>query len=73
MKPVYWMMAVAALLSACGEKPQTLGGASKDESAFKGTGMAYVDSGWKQGDQASWESHLKARGQNSQNEYNKTH
>lgn len=72
MKYALWTVALAALLCACGEKPQTLGAATQDTSAYKGTGKAFVDAGWKQGDKASWESHLKARGQNSQNEYTKT-
>lgn len=72
MKYALWTVALAALLSACGEKPQTLGAVTQDTSAYKGTGKAFVDAGWKQGDKASWESHLKARGQNSQNEYTKT-
>ena len=46
--------------------------AKQDAPAYSGTGKPYVDAGWKPGDKASWESHLKARGQNSQNEYTKT-
>jgi hypothetical protein len=34
-----------------------------------GTGKAFVEAGWKQGDKASWESHLKARSQYGQNDY----
>jgi len=71
MKYALWMVALAALLSACGEKPQTLG-TGKDASSYTGTGKAFVAGGWKQGDKASWESQLKARGQNTQNEYSKT-
>jgi hypothetical protein len=69
MKYALWTVALAALLSACGEKPQTLGAAKQDAPSYSGTGKAFVDGGWKQGDKASWESHLKARGQNSQNDY----
>jgi len=59
-------------LTACGDKPQTLGSASKqDLAAFNGTGSPFVAPGWKPGDKTSWESHLKARMQNSQNEYSK--
>ena len=56
------------LLVACGERTQTLGGA-KDAAAYTGTGSAFMQPGWKPGDKASWESELRARGQNSQNEY----
>ena len=72
MKTTLLIVALAALLSACGEKPQTLGAVTQDTPAYKGTAKAFVEPGWKPGDQASWESHLKARGQNSQNEYTKT-
>ncbi len=66
-------MAVAGL-AACGDKPQTLdaGSASKqDAAAYNGTGSAFVDKGWKPGDKASWEQHLKTRMQNGQNDYTK--
>ncbi len=71
MKKAMMLMAVAALLAACGDKPQTAGGAKQDAAPYTGTGKSYVDPGWKQGDKTSWESHLKARGQNGQNEYNR--
>ncbi|MDP1656903.1 MAG: hypothetical protein Q8K91_08025 [Hylemonella sp.] len=72
MKTTPMLIAAAVLLAACGDKPQTLGGAKQDAAPYSGTGKPYVDAGWKPGDKASWESHLKARGQNSQNEYTKT-
>ncbi len=58
-------------LIACSEKPQSLGGAKQDAPAFSGTGKAYTEPGWKPGDKASWESHLKARAQAGQNDYAK--
>ena len=59
-------------LSACGDKPQTLGTPKQDATPYSGTGVAaFTDSGWKSGDKASWEQHLKARMLNSQNEYSK--
>jgi predicted small lipoprotein YifL len=72
MKQVLIIVAAAAALAACGEKPQSIGGAKQDAAPHTGTGKAFVESGWKQGDKTSWESQLKARGQNSQNEYTKT-
>lgn len=72
MNKTLMLMAVAALLVACGEKPQTMGGAKQDAAPYTGTGKPFVDAGWKQGDKASWEAHLKARGQNSQNDYSKS-
>jgi hypothetical protein len=72
MKHLFLIMACAALLSACGERVQSGGSAKQDAAAYSGTGKPFVDPGWKQGDKTSWESHLKARGQNSQNEYTRT-
>ena len=61
-----------AALTACGDKPQTLGGAGKlDTAAFNGTGSAFVAPGWKPGDKTGREQHLRARMQNTQNEYSK--
>ena len=65
-----WILAALAL-AACSEKPQSLGGAKQDAAAYSGTGKAYTDPGWKAGDKASWESHLKARTQAGQNDYAK--
>lgn len=63
--------ASSLLLAACGEQTQVLGGVKQDAAPYTGTGKAYVDPGWKAGDKTSWEAHLKARGQNGQNEYNR--
>ncbi len=60
------------LLAACSEKPQTMGGAVKqDTAAYEGTGMPYTAPGWRPGDKVSWEQQLKTRTQAGQNEYNK--
>jgi hypothetical protein len=57
-------------LAACTERPQTLdSGVKVDAQAYQGTGMAYAVPGWKQGDKASWEQHMKVRTQNGQNDY----
>ena len=61
-----------ASLSACGEKPQTLGGVKSDVAPFQGAQNQFVAPGWKAGDKTSWEQGLKARAQNTQNEYSKT-
>lgn len=65
------IVAAAVLLAACGEVKQDLAGAKSDAPLHSGTGKAYVETGWKPGDKASWESKLKARGQYGQNEYNR--
>ncbi len=64
---------VAALagLPACGEKPQTLGGVKSDVAAYQGVENKFAAPGWKAGDKTSWEQGLKARAQNTQNEYSK--
>ena len=65
-------VAAVVLLSACGEKPQEMGGAVRqDTAAFNGTQTLFVASGWKQGDKTSWEQQLRVRTQNGQNEYSK--
>ena len=58
-------------LVACGEKPQTGGGVKNDVAPFQGADNKYMNSGWKAGDKTSWEQGLKARAQNTQNEYSK--
>jgi major membrane immunogen (membrane-anchored lipoprotein) len=72
MKNTLLIVCAVVTLSACGEKAQTAGGARQDAAAYTGTGKPFADQAWKQGDKASWDSHLKARGQNTQNEYSRT-
>jgi len=69
-------IAVALLLGACGEKPQTNEhGVRLDTAPWIGTGTqpntgtAFTASGWTPGDRNSWEQHLKARMQFGQNDY----
>lgn len=69
MKNAIGVIAVVLLLSACGERPQTAGTGKPGSEPFKGTGSVFVESGWKPGDKASWESHMKARSQYGQNDY----
>ncbi len=72
MKRVLMIVAAAAALSACGDKPQTLqSGVKVDSQAFQGTNLPYALPGWKQGDKASWEQQVKNRTQQTQNEYTK--
>ena len=69
MKRLIFAVMVVAGLTACGDKPQTLEANKRDNSAYSGTGKAFANKDWKQGDKASWESQLKARGQYGQNDY----
>jgi starvation-inducible outer membrane lipoprotein len=63
----------AFALAGCGEKPQGIGGVKSDTAPYTGTvdkqAKAYADKNWKAGDQKSWESQMRARTQNGQNEY----
>ena len=68
------VLAMAAALTACGEKPQEMGGAARhDEAPYAGVGKSqYAQPGWNAGDKGSWEQQLKARAQYGQNEYTRT-
>ena len=74
MRPVMLIAAVAAVafLTACGDKPQSMGGVKSDVAPFQGVNTQYAAPGWKAGDKTSWEQGLKARTQNTQNEYSRT-
>ena len=74
MRTLYVTAAVACLaaLAACGEKPQSMGGVKGDVAAYQGVDNSFAAPGWKRGDRTSWEQGLKARAQNTQNEYSKT-
>jgi predicted small lipoprotein YifL len=69
--PLALCAAALLTLTACGEKPQGLGGAKQDSAPYTGTGKAYADPSWKAGDKASWESQLRTRAQTGQNDYSK--
>lgn len=69
MKRSLFVIVLLAGLAACGEKPQALETNKHDSAAYTGTGKAFTQPDWKPGDKASWESHLKARGQYGQNDY----
>lgn len=73
MKSLMVAAAAVMVLSACGEKPQGLGGVKQDAAPFSGTGESkFAEPGWKAGDKASWEQHLRTRAQNGQNDYART-
>lgn len=66
------LVAAAAALSACGEKPQEMGGTRSDAAPYAGVGKSqYQQPGWKVGDKASWEQQLKSRAQYGMNEYSR--
>lgn len=65
-------LAAVAVLSACGDKPQSMGGVKSDVAPYQGVDNKFAAPGWKAGDKTSWEQALKARTQNTQNEYTRT-
>lgn len=65
------LLAMTAL-SACTDREQTAATPSKDAAPYSGTGVAvFTAPGWKAGDKTAWEQQLKARMQNSQNDYSR--
>jgi major membrane immunogen (membrane-anchored lipoprotein) len=66
------LISALVLLSACGDKPQSMGGVKSDVAPYQGVDNKFAAPGWKAGDKTSWEQALKARTQNTQNEYTRT-
>lgn len=65
---------LALTATACMEQAQVSGEAGPrkaDVPAWQGAESSHADAGWKSGDAASWEEHLKRRTQ-GQNEYSRT-
>ncbi len=65
--------ALAMSLVACGEKPQTMDTAAKQADAepwvkSDAANPAFYAGGWKVGDKAAWEEHMRQRNQ-AQNDY----
>ena len=72
MKSIALIILATAALVACGDKQQTSATPRNDAAPYAGTGVAaFTAAGWKAGDKAGWEQQLKARMQNTQNEYSK--
>ena len=65
----FCLLTGAMLLAACGEKPQVAATKKADDRPWEGAVGGQVVTGWKVGDQASWEEQLKMRSQRGQNEY----
>lgn len=69
MRSSLLICSVAICLSACGDKQQSMGGVKSDVAPYQGVDNKFAAPGWKAGDKTSWEQALKARTQNTQNEY----
>ena len=68
--PLLGLLAAAALLSACSEKPQTAATKQADGKPWQGLAAGQPPgAGFKAGDQAAWEELLRTRAQRGQNEY----
>jgi hypothetical protein len=71
LKTTAGLLCLVTLLAACGEKPQTAQTRKADSQPWAGAaGDPYSVSGWKAGDQASWEEQMRTRAQ-GQNEYSR--
>lgn len=70
MKRLLFGLLFVAVLAACGETPQTAGAKKSDAKASSGAvDDKYTAAGWSKGDQTAWETQLKTRTQQGQNEY----
>ncbi len=69
MRSSLLICSAAICLAACGDKPQSMGGVKSDVAPYQGVDNKFAAPGWKAGDKTSWEQALKARTQNTQNEY----
>ena len=70
MRTILILSAAAAFaLAGCAEREQTASGIKSDAAPYQGTNRQFMAQGWKPGDRASWESELKVRTINGQNDY----
>lgn len=66
-------LGLALALSACGEKPQGMGGVKSDVPPHQGVGgSAFAQPGWQPGDANAWAQQLRTRAQYGQNEYSRS-
>ena len=65
------LLAATLALAACGERREGGSVRKSDASPTAGANPAYTAAGWKAGDAASWEQHMRTRAQ-AQNEYART-
>ena len=71
MKQLMVILLLAASVSACGERDQSLGATRKfDSQSWQAAPTAYAAKGWTGGEKAVWETQLRTRAQ-TQNEYAK--
>ena len=68
--PTLGLLVAMVMLAGCAEKPQVAATRKADGKPWEASSTGYVASGWKAGDQASWEQQLKMRSQ-GQDEYSR--
>lgn len=75
MRATLLIAASALALAGCAEPDQTDTGIKSDQQIYVGTNKQppYMAAGWKPGDRAAWEQHMKVRTQGGQDEYPKIH
>ena len=73
MRAVGLAIAVSAILvlTACGDRPQTMGGSRSDVAPYNGVENNFAAPGWKAGEKTGWEQALKTRALYGQNEYSR--
>ena len=68
MRGALILAGLLAALAGCAEQPQTPGTRKVDSKPWQGAENGYVATGWKAGDEASWDLQMRNRSQ-AQNEY----
>jgi hypothetical protein len=71
MKTLIVLSLAALAMAGCAEREQTASGIKSDAAPYQGTNRQFMAKGWKPGDRASWESELKVRTVQGQNDYAK--
>jgi hypothetical protein len=71
MKTLIVVSLAAIAVAGCAEREQTASGIKSDAAPYQGTNRQFMAKGWKPGDRASWESELKVRTVQGQNDYAK--
>jgi outer membrane biogenesis lipoprotein LolB len=69
---VLWAAVGAMALTACSKEPQPAVKKSDTQAWAGSQNTGYASEGYKAGDKAAWEAHLKARAERGQNEYSRT-
>ena len=69
MRKLIVLSLAAIAMAGCAEREQTASGIKSDAAPYQGTNRQFMARGWKPGDRNSWESELKVRTVQGQNDY----